>query len=96
MGYSPTLQDFYSAWALLAAGLAVLVGAELASAIANGDALGFYAIALAISVTTFNVALRRLRGKPVLGGAATGVILTLICLLIVAVMLLGAFLRGPL
>jgi len=88
----------HSAWTLLAAFLVVLAGAELTLAVADsrtGRFIALGAVALTVSLTTSYVAVRRLRGKSVRGGPATGAILTIVALLLVLLLVAGSFLRGP-
>jgi hypothetical protein len=88
----------YWAWALFAAVLAVLAGAELTSAVVNarsGRLIALGAVALVVSLMTFYVALRRLRGNPVRGGTTIALSLTITALLLVLLLVVASFLNGP-
>jgi uncharacterized membrane protein YhaH (DUF805 family) len=75
----------YAVWALLALVLSALAGVELASAVANAHwrFVALCAVALAAALATLSMALRRLRGKPVRGGAAIALLLTVTATLLV-------------
>jgi len=86
----------HSAWALLALLLAALAGVELTSAVVNGSGrfVALCAVALAASLGTLFMALQRLRGKPVRGGAPMAVLLTITATLLVLVVLAVAAVRA--
>lgn len=87
-----------SAWALFAAALAVLAGAELTLAVANarsGRLIALGAVALLVALMTFYVALRRRRGEHVRGGTPIAVILTVTAPLLVLLLVVISFLNGP-